>query len=102
MIRRTPRSTRTDTLFSYTTLFRSDEFALERDDVLGIIKFDDVDCFPRAHRVQRGQHHDMRVELDHVGRKIGYPDCAEVRLAARAVVQQAVMPGLVGVSARLR
>src|SRR3546814_19102331 len=25
MIRRTPRSTRTDTLFPYTTLFRSDE-----------------------------------------------------------------------------
>src|SRR3546814_11386388 len=26
MIRRTPRSTRTDTLFPYTTLFRSQEF----------------------------------------------------------------------------
>src|SRR3546814_4284726 len=30
MIRRPPRSTRTDTLFPYTTLFRSGEFA-ERD-----------------------------------------------------------------------
>src|SRR3546814_9103915 len=28
MIRRPPRSTRTDTLFPYTTLFRSDEFAI--------------------------------------------------------------------------
>src|SRR3546814_17254850 len=28
MIRRPPRSTRTDTLFPYTTLFRSDAFAL--------------------------------------------------------------------------
>src|SRR3546814_17714389 len=27
MIRRPPRSTRTDTLFPYTTLFRSDEYA---------------------------------------------------------------------------
>src|SRR3546814_6801809 len=33
MIRRPPRSTRTDTLFPYTTLFRSlaDRFAVERD-----------------------------------------------------------------------
>src|SRR3546814_16038557 len=30
MIRRPPRSTRTDTLFPYTTLFRSDRRALER------------------------------------------------------------------------
>src|SRR3546814_20307130 len=30
MIRRPPRSTRTDTLFPYTTLFRSDLWALER------------------------------------------------------------------------
>src|SRR3546814_5297884 len=30
MIRRPPRSTRTDTLFPYTTLFRSDEFGLRR------------------------------------------------------------------------
>src|SRR3546814_13598516 len=29
MIRRPPRSTRTDTLFPYTTLFRSDEHSLE-------------------------------------------------------------------------
>src|SRR3546814_8109644 len=29
MIRRPPRSTRTDTLFPYTTLFRSDRFATE-------------------------------------------------------------------------
>src|SRR3546814_5363244 len=30
MIRRPPRSTRTDTLFPYTTLFRSQPIALER------------------------------------------------------------------------
>src|SRR3546814_6690117 len=31
MIRRPPRSTRTDTLFPYTTLFRSDDGGLDRD-----------------------------------------------------------------------
>src|SRR3546814_10133037 len=31
MIRRPPRSTRTDTLFPYTTLFRSVQLAVERD-----------------------------------------------------------------------
>src|SRR3546814_8808236 len=34
MQRRTPRSTRTDTLFPYTTLFRSLEFDLARDAAL--------------------------------------------------------------------
>src|SRR3546814_9063522 len=32
MIRRPPRSTRTDTLFPYTTLFRSDHDSRDRDD----------------------------------------------------------------------
>src|SRR3546814_14734521 len=31
MIRRPPRSKRTDTLFPYTTLFRSNDYTLERD-----------------------------------------------------------------------
>src|SRR3546814_4186882 len=34
MIRRPPRSTRTDTLFPYTTLFRSGEFKYGVDDIL--------------------------------------------------------------------
>src|SRR3546814_4896925 len=33
MIRRPPRSTRTDTLFPYTTLFRSHDEAVEQGDV---------------------------------------------------------------------
>src|SRR3546814_13910154 len=36
MIRRPPRSTRTDTLFPYTTLFRSEE-AEERGEVQGVV-----------------------------------------------------------------
>src|SRR3546814_13637215 len=38
MIRRTPRSTRTDTLFPYTTLFRANDL---RDEVTKIIAGDD-------------------------------------------------------------
>src|SRR3546814_13128204 len=36
MIRRPPRSTRTDTLFPYTTLFRSDEAAPRADVLTGV------------------------------------------------------------------
>src|SRR3546814_5908224 len=48
MIRRPPRSTRTDTLFPYTTLFRSEQMGREavpqgmRSDPLG-----DIGCFGR-------------------------------------------------------
>src|SRR3546814_21047859 len=35
MIRRPPRSTRTDTLFPYTTLFRSQDFERGRMNILG-------------------------------------------------------------------
>src|SRR3546814_2200342 len=42
MIRRPPRSTRTDTLFPYTTLFRSQRDALARDVDLQHLHLDDV------------------------------------------------------------
>src|SRR3546814_17437969 len=44
MIRRPPRSTRTDTLFPYTTLFRSVMFAVRRCEVdyLGSARLDDL------------------------------------------------------------
>src|SRR3546814_2628559 len=57
MIRRPPRSTRTDTLFPYTTLFRSgpvlfppalDRFLGERNDLDGRASFQQ--CFPRFHQ----------------------------------------------------
>src|SRR3546814_3561634 len=47
MIRRPPRSTRTDTLFPYTTLFRSDgdaEIFAQRQSC------DRIPCYHRAHR----------------------------------------------------
>src|SRR3546814_11333413 len=52
MIRRPPRSTRTDTLFPYTTLFRSDE-GRRRRGVGG----------PRRHPDRR-----VRLRLEHAGR----------------------------------
>src|SRR3546814_1874212 len=61
MIRRPPRSTRTDTLFPYTTLFRS--HAVERDRALGgdergkIARQADRDAFRIA----------LAAHLDHLG-----------------------------------
>src|SRR3546814_13759981 len=71
MIRRPPRSTRTDTLFPYTTLFRSDQAALR----VGIDDFDGLprhggDDITRALGIAAGHilhepadAHDMRVRL---------------------------------------
>src|SRR3546814_15094469 len=42
MIRRPPRSTRTDTLFPYTTLFRSDNWRTFID-TIQIVNIDDLD-----------------------------------------------------------
>src|SRR3546814_6420959 len=50
MIRRPPRSTRTDTLFPYTTLFRS----LDRKVALLARHFDDIGAIGDAHLVVRG------------------------------------------------
>src|SRR3546814_16311770 len=53
MIRRPPRSTRTDTLFPYTTLFRST----------------DIDHHDRVHEVTRHQllHQQLFFDVDHQG-----------------------------------
>src|SRR3546814_5275566 len=68
MIRRPPRSTRTDTLFPYTTLFRS-----------GLRRRDGVEEVGRQHRLQqvgvavqavgelRRAAHDLRHQLQQVG-----------------------------------
>src|SRR3546814_1082475 len=46
MIRRPPRSTRTDTLFPYTTLFRSDVVRQALPMVLALLKMALVICIP--------------------------------------------------------
>src|SRR3546814_21001904 len=62
MLRRPPRSTRSDTLFPYTTLFRSDA-VLEGTQALlvpGLVALEDLDEVAvedrRLHRVERGKH----------------------------------------------
>src|SRR3546814_6696024 len=53
MIRRPPRSTRTDTLFPYTTLFRSDLLLVERQPGDGYQRHEDVQQGQRGRRGQR-------------------------------------------------
>src|SRR3546814_3994352 len=57
MIRRPPRSTRTDTLFPYTTLFRSDDSAVEIDvvDFARLQTAGDQDSLVRAVELYRGE-----------------------------------------------
>src|SRR3546814_8625929 len=67
MIRRPPRSTRTDTLFPYTTLFRSGQSAFDR--ILRIERAEDhVHQRVGAHDMGAGalHHGDVRAVLDQV------------------------------------
>src|SRR3546814_15096196 len=56
MIRRPPRSTRTDTLFPYTTLFRSTGIIVADDDI--------VRAHPIDEELARGDFMDQIVEID--------------------------------------
>src|SRR3546814_13375012 len=62
MIRRTPRSTRTDTLFPYTTLFRSEKRTRRID--LDVLELEHVQRFKRKIFVEaeRGEQHVDRQE----------------------------------------
>src|SRR3546814_13339087 len=62
MIRRPPRSTRTDTLFPYTTLFRSRP-AIEADDALGAEPAAVPDC-GAARRDRGGDRRGLRPRAD--------------------------------------
>src|SRR3546814_3507277 len=61
MIRRPPRSTRTDTLFPYTTLFRSGQVAGRQYRALGILNVHIVDVRQVA---DIARHHDVALILD--------------------------------------
>src|SRR3546814_18418743 len=67
MIRRPPRSTRTDTLFPYTTLFRSDAFLLdvdvENDDLHGLALAVEVQCFFSRDAPRDVRHVDHAVDV---------------------------------------
>src|SRR3546814_2862700 len=56
MIRRPPRSTRTDTLFPYTTLFRSE--------AAGLVQRHNFEGGHAVFELNRGPHHDYMVRLD--------------------------------------
>src|SRR3546814_17065788 len=76
MIRRTPRSTRTDTLFPYTTLFRSVQFTGAGLGAAGIVSdLDRRDQIPatchRVHYVAASRLHVKYVEYD-PHRRAGY------------------------------
>src|SRR3546814_2090623 len=64
MIRRPPRSTRTDTLFPYTTLFRSEGGAISRE--RAAVDFQDHRIFLRRIEVRR--RHQPCVDRPAVGR----------------------------------
>src|SRR3546814_18787470 len=68
MIRRPPRSTRTDTLFPYTTLFRSEDQA-HRQQRVGRAEDDPLgDDAPRHHVGQRAGRHPVEGAVgDHSG-----------------------------------
>src|SRR3546814_12007321 len=52
MIRRPPRSTRTDTLFPYTTLFRSQERKRTADAIVDSIVADDIGKLPDSNTTE--------------------------------------------------
>src|SRR3546814_19559970 len=67
MIRRPPRSTRTDTLFPYTTLFRSQESRQARQHRIGGLRL--LEQHQRRNAVQRVEQ-EMGVELIAQHRKL--------------------------------
>src|SRR3546814_17410812 len=56
MIRRPPRSTRTDTLFPYTTLFRSVGLLAEPDELVALRQVTPVDRIQRRRALVLGGH----------------------------------------------
>src|SRR3546814_6354266 len=84
MIRRPPRSTRTDTLFPYTTLFRS---TLQRQNASGTVKYNaprdgadnQIRIIGTGPRDQGAGGDDPQVDHHVVGRE--YPACLHVRPA---------------------
>src|SRR3546814_17323975 len=78
MIRRPPRSTRTDTLFPYTTLFRSDELALaqhgdavgHRHDLVQLVRDEDDGEALRHHGLQGGEERLDLLRRTHGGRLV--------------------------------
>src|SRR3546814_9447210 len=67
MIRRPPRSTRTDTLFPYTTLFRSCVDIGDRDRLVGLQVFAKILCRAKVAVQARDFAHHQARNMDTVG-----------------------------------
>src|SRR3546814_6183418 len=96
MIRRPPRSTRTDTLFPYTTLFRSDVDIIEPHPLEALVAArDQIFAAAADIAVRAGPHIPPRLGRDHqfvaVRGEIGREDAAEILL--RRAVWRAVIVG---------
>src|SRR3546814_8222713 len=101
MIRRPPRSTRTDTLFPYTTLFRSEllgQLRVDAEPLRGARqhRVDAVERLPRDTRGHRRQHPDRRARSasGRVLRGSGLARLVERLLEAAVVVVESLL-GLV-------
>src|SRR3546814_20901544 len=84
MIRRPPRSTRTDTLFPYTTLFRSTAAAERRDPV------------SRRQSLKAGDHRDL--PLIETSDQVLRLDTLAARLAVHLVGMDRALPAQPGAS----
>src|SRR3546814_6344470 len=81
MIRRPPRSTRTDTLFPYTTLFRSEREEIHRERVVEIDKSEQRTARHALHAVlSTGERRLQRDEIDDF--RQGQGDHGEIDAAA--------------------
>src|SRR3546814_3525770 len=125
MIRRPPRSTRTDTLFPYTTLFRSQQFGVDAERVPQLIGLLDAAglSFEGFHILAGSQNlraeiisevQRKRVELAlgfaertghalrylNIGRGFGIPYFPKAELLALALVGERLAPMLEACSAR--
>src|SRR3546814_2789235 len=89
MIRRPPRSTRTDTLFPYTTLFRSLLGIEPRIGGLGVL---------RQRRFARGVAVDLRQAAAHVGERRLDPLLLLVERAARSEEHTSELQSLMRIS----
>src|SRR3546814_6885507 len=88
MLRRPPRSTRTDTLFPYTTLFRSHEYVKRTDPGLKSRASQELDDLRRTSRVSQPQlrRHVALILAEQSTMLLGDVAVADIALTLRAQV----------------
>src|SRR3546814_5808429 len=116
MIRRPPRSTRTDTLFPYTTLFRSilaRIFLLDQAEVIALLRDERQRCErsqsfgqhdgtrPRATAAVRGREGLVQVDVHRIDAEVAGAHAANDRVEVRAVAIDIAAHGMDRVRDRL-